>query len=566
MQHVAEMLQRALSLQQQGQLTEAEKIYTKVLKINSNHFDALHLLGLLQHQRGDGAKALGLIAAALKVNPNSAEALLNHGTVLSALDRHEDALVSYDRALALKPLFPSALNNRGNALSELGRHQEALASFDQALRVNSSDGKALTNRGKTLRDLNRHKEALACHNRVLKLKPDDTGALNNCGNELILLDRTEEALTCFDRALKLDPGDAETLHNRGSALLLANRYQEALACFAQALALKPDHAKCHCDFALAQLAAGDLTQGWKEYEWRLKTVNFLPNPRNFPQPRWNGEYINGTLLAWGEQGLGDEILYASMVPDLVEHAECVVLQVEPRLAKLFARSFPDVRVTGRGERVPENVKAQSPLASFGQYLRTSWESFPKRERGYLTPDAEMVARLRQRLSPKGEVVVGLSWVSKNPSIGNFKTARLGDLDLVLRLPGCRFIDLQYGDTLAEREALKQARGLVVERLQDVDNTNDIDALAALITACDLVVTVSNTTAHLAGALGKPTMVFVPFGQARLWYWLHDRDDSPWYPHVRVKRQKQGQSWADTVASAADEFSTFVKAAHAKQPA
>ena len=559
MQHLPEMLQHALSLQNQGQLAEAEKLYNKVLKINPNHFDALHLLGLLTYQRGDSAQALDLIAAALKINPNYADALLNYGSVLSALNRHPEALACYDRVLAINPYFPGALNNRGNALAELKRHEEALACFDRALVLKPGDAKTLINRGNTLRDLNRLEEALACYNQVRELQPTDTSTLNNCGNALVLLNRAEEALACFDRALELNPGDTETLHNRGNALLVADRYEEGLACFDQVLALKPDHAKCHCDIGLVWLAVGDFAQGWKEYEWRLKTADLLAKPHDFA-PRWNGEYVNGTLLAWGEQGLGDEILYASMVPDLAGHADSVALEVEPRLAKLFARSFPDVRVIGCGKPLPENIKAQSALASLGQYLRPSLEAFPRRERGYLIPDAGMAASLRRRLSPNGEVVIGLSWVSKNPAIGLLKTAHLSDFEPVLRLPGCRFIDLQYGNTLAEREALKQATGLVVERLEDVDNTKDLDALAALITACDLVVTVSNTTAHLAGALGKPTIVFVAFGQARLWYWFHEGDNSPWYPQVRVRRQTKGQSWADIIASAADEISAFVKAA------
>ncbi len=565
MQHLPEMLRRALSLQQQGQFAEAEKLYTKALKLSPNHFDALHLLGLLMHQRGDSDQALGLIAAALKINPNSADALLNYGSALSALNRHEEALVYYERALAITPHSPAAINNRGNALAELKRHKEALACFDRALQLRPGDAKTLINRGNTLRDLDRVEEALASYNEVLKLMPNDITILNNCGNALILLNRSDEALASFDRALQLSPGDAEILHNRGAALLGAERYQEALASFRQALALKPDHAKCHCDVGLTLLSEGNFAQGWKEYEWRLKTANSSARPRDFA-PRWNGEYVHGTFLVWGEQGLGDEILYAGMVPDLAGRSDTVALEVEPRLAKLFARSLPDMRVIGYGELLPENIKAQSPLASLGQYLRPGLEAFPRRERGYLIADSERAASLRRRLSPNGEVVIGLSWVSKNPALKQLKTARLPDLASVLPLPGCRYVDLQYGDTLAEREALKRATGVTVERLEDIDNTNDLDGLAALITACDLVVTVSNTTAHLAGALGKLSILFVPYGQARLWYWFREGNDSPWYAHMRVKRQAKEQSWANMVASAAGEISALVKALQAKQPA
>jgi ADP-heptose:LPS heptosyltransferase len=154
-------------------------------------------------------------------------------------------------------------------------------------------------------------------------------------------------------------------------------------------------------------------------------------------------------------------------------------------------------------------------------------------------------------------VIGLSWVSKAPVGGASKSARLADFEALLRLPGCRFVDLQYGDTGEERAALARDLGIVVERLGDIDNTNDLDGLAALMSACDAVVTVSNTTAHLAGALGRPTFVMVPHGFARIWYWFHDRGQSPWYPRVAVRRQQGGQPWADVVAAVAREVSALV---------
>src|SRR5207244_1491255 len=150
-------------------------------------------------------------------------------------------------------------------------------------------------------------------------------------------------------------------------------------------------------------------------------------------------------------------------------------------------------------------------------------------------------------------VVGLSWVSKAPVGGQSKSARLADFEALLRLPRCRFVDLQYGDTSEERAALARELGITVERLPDIDNTNDLDGLAALMSACDAVVTVSNTTAHLAGALGRPTWVFVPFGFAQIWYWFLDKEQSAWYPRVEVRRQIEHQSWQMLISSMVTEI-------------
>jgi len=154
-------------------------------------------------------------------------------------------------------------------------------------------------------------------------------------------------------------------------------------------------------------------------------------------------------------------------------------------------------------------------------------------------------------------VIGLSWRSLNPAAGRPKTALLKDFAPLFSLPRCRFIDLQYGDTAEERKAVEDEFGVKIERLEEIDNTLDIDGLAALITACDLVASVSNTNAHLAGALGKPTWVFAPFGHARFWYWFKGKPDSPWYPRVRVKHQASDQSWSDAIAAAAPEISAFL---------
>jgi ADP-heptose:LPS heptosyltransferase len=220
---------------------------------------------------------------------------------------------------------------------------------------------------------------------------------------------------------------------------------------------------------------------------------------------------------------------------------------------LFVRSFPGVMVIAcQKELYAGKVDAQEPLASLGRFLRRSWQDFPRRDRGYLVADAARVRTLRQRLASDGRKVIGLSWVSKAPVGGTSKSARLADFEALLRLPDCRFVDLQYGDTSEERAALARDLGIVVERLGDIDNTNDLDGLAALMSACDAVVTVSNTTAHLAGALGRPTFVMVPYGYARIWYWFHDRSQSPWYPRVTVRRQQSGEPWSDVVAAVARE--------------
>jgi hypothetical protein len=220
---------------------------------------------------------------------------------------------------------------------------------------------------------------------------------------------------------------------------------------------------------------------------------------------------------------------------------------------LFARSFPGVGVVPRGGDLPGNIDAQIPLGSLGQFLRATWDAFPKRADGHLRCDTALAARLRERLiAGGGRRIVGLSWHSRNPKHEGSKSAPLREFAPLLRLDGCRFVDLQYGDTGADRADVERALGVRIEHLDDIDNTGDLDGLAALISACDVVVTVSNTTAHLAGALGVETVVLIPAGRGRMWFWFKDRADSPWYPRVRLRRQRRGQPWSDVIAGVVAE--------------
>jgi predicted TPR repeat methyltransferase len=235
-------LQEAVSLHKSGQLIEAEARYRRILDILPQQFDALHMLGVLEAQRGNAHAAVDLIGRALKVDRRNPAAHNNLGNALRALGRHKDALASFDRALALRPDYPEALNNRGNALRDLGRPGQALASYDKALALRPDNVEALNNRGNALRELKRPDEALASFERALALKPENPEVLNNRGTALRDLRRYDDALVNFDRALTLKPEYAEAHYNRGNTLRDLGRYDDALASFERALALKPDYA------------------------------------------------------------------------------------------------------------------------------------------------------------------------------------------------------------------------------------------------------------------------------------------------------------------------------------
>jgi tetratricopeptide (TPR) repeat protein len=519
--------------------------------------------------RADALSGLGRLAEAvesydraLALRPDSIEDWCNRGAALFELGRYEEAIGNCDRIVALDPHFAPAHFNRGNALARLGRHDEAVASYDQALAIDPNSADALNNRANALGELGREQEALTSLDRALAADPAHRGALITRSAILGKLERHQEALASCERALARAPDDPEALLARARALIGLDRFEDAVATLDRAIAIAPHSIETKWNKSLLCLSLGRLAEGWALYEHRWQGAKGLV-PRRYAQPRWNGQRLDGTLLVWSEQGLGDEILHSGMVADLAGRARAVVLEVEPRLVRLFARSFPGIDVVAQQDGLyAGEIDAHEPLGGLGRYFRASFEAFPRRQQGYLIADRARAAELRQRLAADRRAVIGLSWISRATASGPSKSAKLSDFEPLLRLLGCRFVDLQYGDTAAERAAIERDLDIEIERLPDIDNMNDIDGLAALITACDLVVTVSNTTAHLAGALGKPTWVMVPSGHARMWYWHKDRADSPWYPRLRVRRQMQGQPWADLASAVTREVSTFIAALRA----
>jgi tetratricopeptide (TPR) repeat protein len=413
------------------------------------------------------------------------------------------------------------------------------------------------NLGNALKALNRFEEAQQANARAAALAPNSALAQLNLGSALQLQGRYDEAISCYAKALMLDPKLAAAQMNYAIALSALKRYDDAMTRFDKALALNANLADAYWNKSLLCLTLGRFEEGWPLYEYRWLAGVVGLGQRKYPQPRWTGARLDGTLMIWGEQGLGDQILYAGMLPEMAGRADRIIVEVESRLTALFERSFPGLEVIGCGGKLYSGrLDAHEPLVGLGRFFRRSWQAFPRRERGYLVADEALTRALRKRVSSDGKLVVGLSWRSSNPRLYRAKTARLEDFEALLKMPNLRFIDLQYGDTAEERAAAEHKLGVPIERLEDIDNTQDIDGLAALISACDFVVTVSNTTAHLAGALGKPTFVLVPYGNAHLWYWFAEGDSSPWYPQVRLRRKTMQQTWAMMVQALADDIAAF----------
>lgn len=544
----------AVALRGAGDHDGAARHFADALRAQPDFAEAALNLGQVLLERGDAAGARRHFTTAARLRPDWWMAQFNLAVAAQAEGDDDDALGAYGRAVALAPDHPAILGNYGNLLRLSGRLDDAEAVLERALALSPGNEDGLINLGVLRQVQGRLDEAVACYERALEIAPGSADALFNKGLALQLAGRGDQAACCYRAAMAADPAHGDARVNLGNVLREQGELDAASDVYAQAVAAAPVSAVAHHNLGQSLLQLGQFAEGWPEYEWRWHCPDFPSRPRRLDCARWQGEELAGlTILVWREQGVGDEILYASMIPDLVARGGRVILEASPRLVPVFARSFPQVTVVSRAEtEAPgflDAIDRHSPLASLGRWLRPDADAFP-RHRGYLRADPAWRDRLRQRYHRTGRRLVGIAWHSRASGQPGAKSSRLDDWRPLLALPGHVFVDLQYGDTAAERAALERNHGLTVLHDDGIDQLADLDALFAQVAAMDLVVTTSNTTAHVAGALGVPALVLVPAGAGLFWYWFTGRDDSPFYPSVRLLRQSAPGRWDDVLERAA----------------
>ncbi len=537
--HLAQAIQKALEAHQRGQFDDAEKGYRKILKTWPDHFDALHLYGMLQFQRGKPNDALKLITQALKLAPRSADAQSNLGMVLATLKRTADALASFDKALAVEPNNVGALVNRGRVLVETGRAEEGLASLDKALAREPRHIEARLNRGNALFQLRRHDEAVREYDQALAFQPGHPGAHFNRGNALFAQNLAAEAVEAFDRVLLSNPKSETAWNSRGVALQALGRNPDAIASFDRALALKPNYPDAHFNKSLSLLAMGDYPQGFTEYEWRWKRTG-MPEPRIYREPLWTGaqELSGKTLLVHAEQGLGDTIQFARYVPQLAAMGANIILQVQPELKSWLSGIEGVSQVIARGEPEPK-FDLQSPMGRLPLAFKTEISTVPAAI-PYLTAPADRVESWRTRLPAGGKPRIALAWGGSLMHANDQNRSMPLSAILPLLAADVQFISLQ-------RELRSGDERILVDepRLMHLGGEiSDFADTAAIVSLCDLVISVDTSVAHVAGALGRPLWMLIAC--APDWRWTLD-GASPWYPKAWPFRQKRPGDWAGVIS-------------------
>lgn len=604
---------------QNGQFEKAVELFIKALKINNKNAFVLNNFGNALQEIDLVNDALENYSKAIALNPNYAEAHSNRGNVLQKLKREQDAVASYDRAIALKPNYSEAYFNRGNALRtlknweaavasyesaialspayieahfnlggtllslrrfqdsadsygrciafkpdhaeaycdrgnallELKRTDEAIASYEQAIAIRPSYADALNNCGVALREAKRFSEAVARYDRAIALRPDYAEAYSNRGVALKDLQQFDEAVASYDRAIAINPKYAEACSNKGNTLLEMAQFEAAVASYDQAISIKPDYAEAYWNKSLILLLQGNYKAGWEHYEWRWANEKIGLNPRVFDQPLWRGEEeLEGkVILLHAEQGLGDSIQFCRYAALLRNCGAKVLIEVHQPLVALLKGLDGVSDVVETGFPLPA-FDYHCPMLSLPIAFKTDLSNIPNAT-PYLSSSVEKREYFSSKLGIKKLLRVGLVWsgsaIHTNDSNRSLKLADLIDI-----LPtDCEYISLQKEVRAVDVDVLGNSS--IKNFSADIANFTDTAALCDLM---DVIISVDTSVAHLAGALGKPTWVLLP--HIPDWRWLLDREDSPWYPNMRLFRQGGSKNWTPVLQKLAENLKASKK--------
>jgi tetratricopeptide (TPR) repeat protein len=568
---------------QHANYVDAESLLREAIKNDPNAAFFYINLGNTLKACGKSEDAIVQYRNAIRIDPSIAEAHYNLANELQELKEFEDAIQSYRTAVRLNPGLADAYFNMGKALKELESTEEAIISIKKAIELRPDYAEAYYALGVMADDSHRLEDALGLFRKAFELKPDYADACFNIADALRELERPEESELYFRRVIEMKPGYADAYNSLSVALRQQGKIKEAVEAALKAIDIKPDYisaynnlglhyredgqaekaieafreaismapgfADAEWNLGMAYLQRGDLPNGWKQYEWRF--LNTTAVVRQFPIPRWDGSSPEGkTILVCAEQGIGDQVMFASIIKDLMATGPQLILECDARLRPLFCRSFSDAEVISVVER-PEDfhsyegcrIDFRIPSGSLAGFLRPGLQAFSVRG-PYLKADESRIQYWRARFNNLGSgLKVGVSWRGgAEQSVRMMRSIPLAQWAQITAVEGCQFINLQYGDVSEEIRRAGEEHGVTVHSFSESDPLKDLDEFAAQISALDLVVSVDNSTVHIAGSLGVPTIALLPRGCD--WRWMNEVEDTPWYESVRLLRQKEHRFWDD----------------------
>mgnify|MGYP001346965734 FL=1 len=552
---IDEKFQQAVAFHQTDQLAQAERMCKQILRYNSQNAEAFHFLGIIACQTGKYPVAVDLIIHAIEIDSKQSPFYYSLANALRKQGKFMEAIEAYQQAIRIQPNHADAYNNLGTIFINQNRIDGAIEAYQQAIQIQPNQGEAYYNLGNALHRQEKLEEAIEAYQQAIRIQPNYVDAYNNLGVVLIDHEKLEESVQIYQKTLEIQPNYADAYNNLGNALREQGKLEESIRIFQKATYIQPNHAEAHNNLAMTLLLKGDFKNGWTQYEWRRQCDNFPFEKRDFPQPFWEGtDPKDKSILVWTEQGIGDEIMFSSILPDLLNRNANVIVESDTRMVSLFQRSFPKIRFIPRqnppnSQLLNTTVDYQTPIGSLGKWFRTDKNSFILNRNTYLRACPKKTSEIRKKYQElaKEKILIGISWKStginqRQTYSKKKKSTLLEHWQPVLAQRNYYFINLQYGNVKQELNEFQKHNNLKIHQDEEIDSLSSLDDFAAQISALDLVISTSNTTVHLAGALGKQVWTLLP--HIPDWRWTLEREDTLWYPKMRLFRQHRIGDWSD----------------------
>jgi protein O-GlcNAc transferase len=549
-QKVEEILSEGISHQQAGRLEEARHLYRKILWQQPQDFNALYLSGTIAYRLGNNSDAIRYLQQTVFLRSDHAEAHKKLGDIFLEQDETEEAITAYQNALKYKPENFDARFNLANLLYQSGDSNGAAVQYEQVIAHNPDFVLAYSNLSAILHTQGKVEAAADYLRRALDIDPDLAEANYNMGTMLFKQGKSEAALPYLQKAVALNPKSAEAHNVLGNSLREQGQLNAAIECYKQAIALNPNYAEAHRNLGTALLTLGEFQQGLAEYEWRWQMPIVQQDPAlSLIQPLWDGSDLAGeSILVYSEQGYGDTIQFIRYLSLLRERNASVVVACPSPLVRLLSQMEGIEAISDRFDLLP-TTKWRIPLMSLPRLFGTALESIPNRIPYISTPDSPV----QDFRPPHHHIHVGIVWASKPGHLtASKRSCSFNLLPLIFNIPGIYFYSLQKDIPSSDRHLLEAHHDQITDLSHQIGDFSDT---ASLISKMDLIITVDTAIAHLAGAMGKPVWVLLP--HVADWRWMQVRDDSPWYPTMRLFRQKQAGNWEGVITRVAMDLRKWI---------
>lgn len=505
-----ELSKKGLDSLNHGHYEEALTIFEKLNSHFPNNVDLLNLIGFANLEIKLFEDALKAYTNSLKINPNQIEALFNRAIVNEKLGYFTDAIVDYDAVSVINPNNLDVFFNKAAIYEDQGRFEEAL-------------------------------EEINC---LLSKEPKNFKALINKGNIYESLSMFDKSLELFDEALDIEPNNSDIYINKANLYKKINNFEKALENFNHALNINNDSYLAKYNLSLLQLYEKKFQLGWLNYEERF---NLYPKPKFATKiPLLDKFNKIDKILVWGEQGIGDQVFFGSMLDHLRDFPN-ITVALDQRLIKIFQNSFQQLNfISNKVDDKFLEFEKQLSICSLGKYLMPDFNFLNEQKKPFLKSNKIKNKTYLTKIKNNNKPICGISWRSLNKKTGHSRSMSLESLLPLMEMNKYHFLDLQYDETNIEIENFNKKYNQNVQTINELDKYNDIEGVFSLIDCCDCILTIDNSIAHFSGALGKKTFLMLPYGVGSIWYW-HDDDISIWYPSIKIFRQQKSNDWKSVIS-------------------